>query len=194
MSIFILIIFLCFQEYIKNHLIGLTFCSSAVVKNAKAHVDNVLNRSMTFERQHNESDIIINENASILEEDLMGTNGVVHVIDTLLSGSPMTAVSTLKQNDGTIFAKLLEVSGLTDKLEDLQNVTIFAPTDKALKASTWNVELERNSLSLENNATLVRFLLNHISKGTIGTQLFRTGLLSTKAKETLKMNIISNVS
>lgn len=145
---------------------------------------------MTFERQSNESDILVNRISTIVEADLLATNGLVHVMDAVLPGAPMTAISMLKQGDASIFAKLLQASKLTDRLEHLQNVTVFAPTDKALKDSNWNAELENNSTSLENNETLIRFLLNHISEGIISTRDFRTGLVPTKANELVKMNIV----
>lgn len=79
----------------------MTFCSVAVVDDAKTSAINTLGEKMNLERvAANKSSrseatseiedltgtksILINGEARITEADIMATNGVLHVVDTLL--------------------------------------------------------------------------------------------------------------
>lgn len=182
-------------EYVSNHLLGLTFCSSAVVKNAKAYVNNLLHNQLAFEREAGSGEIVINQVSKATELDLIGLNGVVHIVDKVLpSDASMTVSSLLQKKNSTIFAKLLLSSEYAEELENLRGVTMFVPTDKALENSIWKAELERDSNALVRNHTLYKFLTNHIVDGIIGSHEFRTNYLKSMAKQDLKMNSILNVS
>lgn len=184
----------CASDYMSNHILGLTLCSSAVVKNARAHVQNLVKHTMSFEREANDQ-ILINGVARAIESDLMATNGVLHVIDEALpSDAAMTVLSLLMDQNSTIFADLIVKSGFADEFEDLRGVTFFAPTDKALRNSPWKYALDSNATNLMKNQSLYDFLANHISGSVIGSHEFRTGFVKTMAKQELKMNSILNVS
>lgn len=77
----------------------MTFCSMAVAPMTKTNAQNSLGESMQFEHADSskesvrensaeddaEGDIVINDEANIIMADVMGTNGVLHIIDTVLS-------------------------------------------------------------------------------------------------------------
>lgn len=184
----------CASEYVANHLLGLTLCSSAVVKNARAQVQNLQKHTLSFEREANDQ-IIINGHSRSAEMDLMATNGVLHVLDQALpSDKSMTVLSLLMNRNSTIFAELIMKSGFEEQFEDLRGATFFAPTNKAMQNSPWKTALDNNSTSLMKNQTLYDFLSNHISGSVIGSHEFRTGFVKTMAKQELKMNSMLNVS
>lgn len=132
----------------------LTFCTSAVVDDeAKVSAYNMLGEKMIFERSedideedktaneiHSEPEttpisIKINEKARILERDLMGTNGVVHIIDTVLetqSGLPIS--SMLANRNLTVFKKLMDYGSFDDDFDNLENATYFVPSDQAFES------------------------------------------------------------
>lgn len=184
----------CASEYVANHLLGLTLCSSAVVKNARAQVQNLQKHTLSFEREANDQ-ILINGHSRSVESDLMATNGVLHVLDQALpSDKSMTVLSLLMNRNSTIFAELIMKSGFEEQFEDLRGATFFAPTDKAMQKSPWKTALDNNSTSLMKNQTLYDFLSNHVSGSVIGSHEFRTGFVKTMAKQELKMNSLLNVS
>lgn len=82
----------------------MTFCSAAVVNDAKTGAINTLGLKINLERAENSKEkpqqrdteladmngddnmsIMVNGEAEILESDIMGTNGVLHVVDTVLT-------------------------------------------------------------------------------------------------------------
>lgn len=150
---------------------------------------------MTFEREAGSGEIVINHVSKATELDLMGTNGVVHIVDKVLpSDASMTVASLLQKKNSTIFAELLMKSEYAEDLENLRGVTMFVPTDEALENSIWKAALDRDSSTLIRNHTLNKFLTNHIISGIIGSHEFRTNYFKSMAKQDLKMNSILNVS
>jgi uncharacterized surface protein with fasciclin (FAS1) repeats len=90
--------------------------------------------------------VVINETVPVARADIEGSNGVVHIIDTVLSvpeensvlasdeGSPDESIVTVLAEDGRFetLVALLEQAGLTDELENADGrYTLFAPTDEA---------------------------------------------------------------
>ncbi|XP_021114057.1 stabilin-2 isoform X2 [Heterocephalus glaber] len=93
--------------------------------------------------------VYINNQAKIISGNIINTNGVVHIIDKLLSprnllASPRDSMGRILQNLTTVaakhgygrFSKLLQDSGLLSVITDPIHtpVTLFWPTDRALQA------------------------------------------------------------
>ena len=76
------------------------------------------------------------ESANIVVTDIVASNGIIHVIDSVLeapsaTGAPL-AVALASDGSFSTLSGLLEDAGLTETLMDPNaNVTIFAPTDDA---------------------------------------------------------------
>lgn len=187
------------SDILKNHMLDLTFCSLATLPGAKTTAFNLLgeplmlNRTKKAENQTEEpTAIYINNAAKILEADIMGTNGVLHVIDTILpteSALPMTTL--MNQKNLTIFKGLLEASGFDDQFDDLDNVTIFAPTDKALQHSEWARQLADKPEALKNNKDLLAFLNYHVIKPMIKTCDLSESSLPTVEGSNVRLNLYS---
>lgn len=196
-----------FADILKNHILDLTFCGAAVVEKAKTNTFNILGDRLLFERQTAEeenatetqdlsrqSEIVINKLARVTEADLMATNGVLHVIDTVLETSSATPVTTLMDHQNlTIFKRLVEVAGLDESFDTLSNVSFFVPTDKAFEHSEWKTELDTNADSLKDNAELKRFLEYHIAADYIKTCNLSEEVIPTKAEGGLRVNLYSTV-
>lgn len=165
----------------------LTFCSSAVADDeAKVSAFNMLGEKMIFERSSRNADedkttneirpdteaksgadILINEKARIMERDLMGTNGVVHIIDTVLETQSGLPISTmLASRNLTIFKKLMEYGSFADDFDNLDNATYFVPSDEAFGSSDigkyWVKQLDEAPQKLKNNEKLKQFLNYHV--------------------------------
>uniref|UniRef100_A0A1I8N9S2 Fasciclin n=1 Tax=Musca domestica TaxID=7370 RepID=A0A1I8N9S2_MUSDO len=189
----------CATNILKNHILDLTFCSVASVAGAKTTAYNLLGEPMRFNRSKASSDdskaeqpVIINGIAKIMEADIMGSNGVMHVIDTIMPTESALPMSSLMQEKNvTIFKRLLEAAGLDNKFDDMDNVTVFAPTDKALQNSKWAKLLEENPGELKNNQELVEFLNYHVTQPMVKTCDLEVKLLPTIAGDKVRINLYS---
>jgi transforming growth factor-beta-induced protein len=179
-------VLLSIPDILKNHVLDLTFCSSAVADDeAKVSAFNMLGQKLIFERSakteddktSNEikskpeakhgADILINEKARLVERDLMATNGVVHIVDTVLETQSGLPISTmLGSHNLTIFKKLMEYGNFDEEFDNLDNATYFVPSDEAFESSDegkfWAQQLEEAPQKLKNSEKLRKFLNYHV--------------------------------
>jgi uncharacterized surface protein with fasciclin (FAS1) repeats len=104
------------------------------------------------------------DNAKILKTDVQATNGVIHVIDTVLM--PKDIVETAKVAGGfdTLLAAA-KAAGLVEALKGPGPLTVFAPTDEAFAAlPAGTVE---DLLRPENRDRLAAILKYHVVSGEI---------------------------
>lgn len=65
----------------KYHIIPHTICSAAISGNVTVH--NVEGHLFNMERKEND-DLIIEDNVKIIKPDVVATDGVIQLIDTLM--------------------------------------------------------------------------------------------------------------
>ncbi|XP_013102192.2 transforming growth factor-beta-induced protein ig-h3 [Stomoxys calcitrans] len=198
----------CASNILKNHMLDLTFCTVASVAGAKTIAYNLLGEPMRFNRTKSESaaatategkteveveqPVIINGIAKIMEADIMGSNGVMHVIDTIMPTESALPLSSLMQEKNvTLFKRLLEASGMDNTFDDLDNVTVFAPTDKALQTTKWPQLLEESPEQLRDNPELAEFLNYHVIKPMIKTCDLEVKQLPTINGDKVRINLYS---
>ena len=189
----------------------MTFCSVAVVDGAKTSAINVMGERMSLERvevpketseQPSEADdlagrkaIKINGKSEVIESDIMATNGVMHVIDTLLpTESSLPLTSMLEARNLTYFKTLLELNGIDDLIDSYENVSVFAPTDEALQSNEWVKKIESDPDSLRGNEDLTKFLNYHVAKPLIKTCELTERTLDTETGDKVRVNLYSTVS
>lgn len=197
----------------------MTFCSVAVVDGAKTSAINAMGERMSLERIEGSKDksekateaddlamrkkensdmvkpIQINGKAEIIETDLMATNGVMHVIDTLLpTESSLPLTSMLGARNLTSFKTLLELNGIDDMVDSYENVSVFAPTDEALQSNEWVKKIETEPDSLKGNPELTKFLQYHIAKPLIKTCELTERTMDTETGDKVRVNLYSTVS
>lgn len=149
----------CGVEILRHHLLPNVICS-AVTEN-RALTKNVLDRYVTLSRTAGK--LMVND-AEIVQSDIMGTNGVVHIIDKVLIPEDAGDILDAADRTGTRqFLELVESAGLSHKLQNLNNFTMFLPNDKAIKA------LPSDTLkSLRNNVDQLEQLIDyHVVPGRI---------------------------
>lgn len=112
--------------------------------------------------------------ATLLNADLKTSNGVIHVIDSvLLPPEPKNDIAAVAKKAGQFNTLLaaVEAAGLTSALTGKDAVTVLAPTDAAFKAlPKGTVE---SLLKPKNRAKLIDILTLHVVKGSVtaGTAL-----------------------
>lgn len=199
-----------FSDIIKNHILEMSFCSVAVVDGVRAGAENYLGLKLNLERADASTDaaneneiadltgvksIIINGKAKIVESDIVGTNGILHVIDTVLptdSGLPIS--SMLESQNLTIFGDLIEHGGFADEFDDMMNVSYFVPNDDAFDGTEWVKMLKENPEGLKGNEELKSFLMYHIAKPLTKTCDLSEEMLKTENGNKLRINLYSTVT
>ena len=108
--------------------------------------------------------VIFNKIANVTTADVMASNGVVHVIDSVLL-PPKDLVGTLmSQPRFSTLVAAVKAAGLVSTLQDMsKEYTIFAPTNTAFAALGQSTI---NSL-LKDPATLKSILLYHAVPGSV---------------------------
>jgi transforming growth factor-beta-induced protein len=112
--------------------------------------------------------VFLNENVEVIITDIVTSNGVIHVIDTvLLPPAKLADIVDTAVADGrfTTLVAAVQAAGLVDTLKGAGPFTVFAPTDEAFaKLPAGTVE---NLLKPENLETLKNVLLYHVVSGNV---------------------------
>lgn len=128
------------------------------------------------------------DNARVVKTDIGTSNGVIHVIDTVIMPSTKNIVQTADEagSFGTLIAAA-KAAGLAGVLQGEGPFTVFAPTDEAFEAlgSTVN-EL----LKPENKHKLAEILKYHVVPGRVfANQAVAAGSVETLEGGSLRVGI-----
>ncbi|KAF7274388.1 hypothetical protein GWI33_012949 [Rhynchophorus ferrugineus] len=180
----------CASNILKHHIVAHTVCSSAIIGNATTH--NVEGINLNMERTLDD-ELIFEGTAKIIESDIIGTNGVVHLIDSLvIPESGQYIGNVLKSHKFNKFQELVEKAGLTDELNNFDNATVFVPADKAFENTQAQKFLENIGDDQEKLKELIRY---HIIDGEIQScDMSNNMRIPTKDNgEELRVNLYSTV-
>merc|ERR1712226_1138314 len=145
----------CASDILNNRLLPNVICSGII--ETKAKTNNALNKFLTME-QDEEGNFYV-EGIKVVLKDVMGTNGVIHIIDDVIVPETARTVSqALEQKGRTTLKELFELAGINEE-NGLSNVTIFGPSEEILEEMDGDI---LTSLK-ENPAELREFLMMHIT-------------------------------
>ncbi|XP_038170878.1 stabilin-2 isoform X2 [Arvicola amphibius] len=132
------------SQVLRYHVVA---CQQLLLENLKVTTSAVTLQGEPIAISVSQGTVFINK-AKVLSGDMISTNGVIHIIDRLLS--PQNLLVTPKDASGRVlnlttvavnhsytrFSKLIQDSGLLSVITDPIHtpVTLFWPTDKALQA------------------------------------------------------------
>jgi len=123
-----------------------------------------------------ETEVKINE-SNIIDTDIIASNGVIHVIDAVLT-PPQNIVEIASSNpDFSTLVDAVVKADLVDALsedDDEDKLTVFAPTNAAFEALLGEATLE--DVSVED---LTNILLYHVLEGTTLASDLSDGLIAT---------------
>jgi len=106
------------------------------------------------------------DGAKVTTADVVASNGVIHVIDTVILPSDKTIVETaIGAGSFKTLAKLLETADLVDALNGPGPFTVFAPTDEAF--AKLPKETVESLLKPEGRETLTKILKFHVINGRV---------------------------
>ena len=119
--------------------------------------------------------------AKVTTADVQASNGVIHVIDTVLMppvAGPTMDIPATAQSTGahTALVAALTQAGLVETLQGEGPFTVFAPTDQAFADA--GIDLASFDTP-EENATLADILLYHVYSGAVASSSVTDGLAVT---------------
>ena len=103
--------------------------------------------------------------AKVAKADVVATNGVIHVIDSVLLPPADLVATAAKAGKFTTLLAAATAAGLADTLANGGPFTIFAPTDEAF--AKLGKEALADLLKPENKAKLAGILKYHVVAGTL---------------------------
>jgi uncharacterized surface protein with fasciclin (FAS1) repeats len=125
--------------------------------------------------------VVTVNNAKVTTADVMASNGVIHVIDAVLTppaaepAGPTLNIPETAQSTGvhTSLVAALSHAGLVETLQGDGPFTVFAPTDEAFTAA--GIDLSAFDTA-EENETLSDILLYHVLSGAVPSSDVTDGL------------------
>lgn len=146
----------CVTSIVKNHISPHVICSSAIIN--VGYVSNLLSKELKIKRDENDK-LFVND-IQIVGYDIVGTNGVVHIIEeVLIPDEAKTLTQTLQSSGRSDLVDLIEIAGIKDDLDSMKNFTFFAPSKNSLKKLLSNKSTEFSE-DPEKNKELI---LSHIA-------------------------------
>jgi len=173
----------CAKDIIESHILSSVICSG-IVEN-KVKISNMLGKDMLMTRD--EDGNILVEGIKLMMKDKMATNGVIHVIeDVIIQKSVMSIIDHLKKKNSHKLLDLLEKTGLTKTVENLSNLTFFAPSEKAIS----EIPKELMDELVKDGKRLEEIVLHHIATEKKGScHLFNNQHLDTVGGQKLRINL-----
>jgi len=110
--------------------------------------------------------VMLDGRATVTKTDIKASNGIIHVIDTVLLPADKDIVQTAAAAGSfSTLAAALNAAGLVDALKGKGPFTVFAPTDEAFaKLPAGTLEM---LLKPENKEKLAAILKFHVIPGTV---------------------------
>lgn len=127
--------------------------------------------------------------AKVVKTDIFGTNGVIHVIDSvILPSEDNLAQTAIKAGSFKTLVAAAEAAGLVPALSGDKALTVLAPTDEAF-AKLPKGTLEK-LLKPENKEALATILKLHVIEGRVfSDQAIKSGNASTLSGENVKFTL-----
>ena len=127
------------------------------------------------------------DNAMVIAADIKASNGIIHVIDTVILPSKNDIVSTaVKAGSFNTLTAALRAAGLVSVLQGEGPFTVFAPNDDAFaKLPAGTVE---SLLKPENKDKLTSVLSYHVVSGLVYSADARPGSVETMQGSSLRVS------
>merc|ERR1712111_42951 len=130
--------------------------------------------------------------SNVVAADVMASNGVIHVIDSVIMPAPVEAeepkaalgdIVDVAVGAGSFktLVKIVSDLGLVDTLRNAKSLTVFAPSDDAF------AKLPRGTLESLTPEQAKTIILRHVVKGKVPASAVQTGIISTFGGEQIKL-------
>jgi len=173
----------CSADLIKSHILSEVVCSGVV--DSQVVVTNLAGQDMSLTRDQDGSIEI--DGVKLFMKDKMTTNGVIHVIDdVIIQQSVKSVLEHLKEKKADNMIALIEKADLTESIENLKDLTLFLPSEKAIL----EIPKEIRDELVKDKSKLQDILLHHVASKDQGTCKLKDNLhLDTLGGNSLRVNL-----
>jgi transforming growth factor-beta-induced protein len=132
------------------------------------------------------SGVKINNTASVVVADVVGTNGVIHVIDKVLLPPSVVGIAINNSTFSTLVSAVVK-AGLAETLQGAGPFTVFAPTNDAFQALLTSLGVANlDALTAEQ---LTPILLYHVVSGNVVSSSLTNGPVATLQGSNININV-----
>jgi transforming growth factor-beta-induced protein len=137
------------------------------------------------------SGVKLNGAGNVTIADIVGTNGVIHVIDKVLVPPTVVDLAIANPNFSTLVSAVIKAQ-LAETLSGTGPFTVFAPTDEAF--SNLFSDLQVSGIADLTAEQLSPILLYHVVSGNILSTALTSGSVQTLAGSTIQVAVGSGVT
>ncbi|HQK37843.1 MAG TPA: fasciclin domain-containing protein [Bacteroidales bacterium] len=137
------------------------------------------------------SGVKLNGAVNVTIADIVGTNGVIHVIDKVLVPPTVVDLAIANPNFSTLVSAVIKAQ-LAETLSGTGPFTVFAPTDEAF--SNLFSDLQVSGIADLTAEQLSPILLYHVVSGNILSTALTSGSVQTLAGSTIQVAVGSGVT
>lgn len=113
--------------------------------------------------------VTLNGSSKVIKTDIVGSNGVIHVIDSVImppaESAKTIAEIAIESKDLSTLVAAVKAAGLVETLSGKGPFTVFAPTNEAF--AKLPKEVVADLLKPENKAKLASILTYHVVSGSV---------------------------
>lgn len=147
------------------HVLGANAPATTVLLADKLPTLQGCSLAVELQRAHGEITGVKVGGANVVKTDIVGNNGVIHVIDSVLLPPGNLVEVAAKAGSFTTLIAAAKAAGLADTLANGGPFTVFAPTDAAFAAL--GKDTIANLLKPANKAQLAAILKLHVVAGRV---------------------------
>lgn len=133
--------------------------------------------------------LMLNGKAKVTQADIMADNGVVHVIDKVITPQSITDHAIANPGLSSLTAAVVKADLAATLDDDANNFTVFAPTDVAFNALFTSLNVTLADLSKE---ALTPILLYHVVDAFVPAASVKTSSVNTLALK--QISIVANAN
>lgn len=112
-------------------------------------------------------------NARLIQFDITASNGVVHIIDGVITGPTRSLLESVEADPSlSRFAQMLKLTGVDVSLAGKQNLTVLAPSDAAF--ARLNPKVVSDLMDPNNRTELSKLVARHVFAGSIYSESLGT--------------------
>jgi len=167
------------------HVLGSTVYSNSVTTGYAKTLSAYMNNPMDI-YINTTSGVKINNSAGVVLADVVGTNGVIHVIDKVLLPPSVVGIALNNSNFSTLVSAVVK-AGLAETLSGSGPFTVFAPTNDAFSALFTALGISGiDALTAEQ---LTPILLYHVVAGNNVSSGLVNGSIPTLQGSDINVNV-----
>ena len=167
------------------HVLGSTIYANQVTTGYAKTLSSFMTHPMDM-YINTASGVKINNTATVVVADVVGTNGVIHVIDKVLLPPSVVGIAINNSTFSTLVSAVVK-AGLAETLQGVGPFTVFAPTNDAFQALLTALGVANlDALTAEQ---LTPILLYHVVSGNVVSSSLTNGPVATLQGSNININV-----